>query len=169
MSEVEPKKMVSRSVAIALGIICIILAVSLVGAFAYYMPTINDKDNTISSLKSQFTNLQHIADLNKYLVIANNYTIIEELHGSWYLQFNTQYSGYVSVTIYNSTNNPTNVEVDYTYLEEYHNSPVELSTNGTAIFPVVASPTIPCSASVFINFYPPIAFNFATVTIIYYY
>ena len=62
MSETKPsqtitKKMVSRNVAIALGIICIILVVGLVGAFAYYILTMNDKNNTISSLNTQISQL----------------------------------------------------------------------------------------------------------------
>jgi hypothetical protein len=44
MSEPKPKKMVRRSVAIALGIICIVLIVALVGAVAYY--TMNTTSNT---------------------------------------------------------------------------------------------------------------------------
>jgi uncharacterized coiled-coil protein SlyX len=51
------KKMVRRSVAIALGIICIILFVGVVAAFGYYIPekdiTISSRDNTISCLNSQ--------------------------------------------------------------------------------------------------------------------
>jgi len=47
------KKVVGRNVAIALGIICILLAVSLVGMFANYTSIISVKDNTISSLNSQ--------------------------------------------------------------------------------------------------------------------
>jgi predicted PurR-regulated permease PerM len=54
-SQTIPKKLVSRNVAIALGIICIILVVGVVGAFAYYMPMINDKNNTISSLNTQIS------------------------------------------------------------------------------------------------------------------
>jgi hypothetical protein len=46
------KKVVSRTVAIALGIICIVLAVSLVGAIADYTSMINSKDNIISSQTS---------------------------------------------------------------------------------------------------------------------
>jgi hypothetical protein len=44
-------------VAIALGIICIVLAATLVGAFAYYAPLINDKNNTISSLNTHISQL----------------------------------------------------------------------------------------------------------------
>jgi hypothetical protein len=46
------KKMVSRNVAFALGITCIILIAGLGGAFAYYMI---DRDNTISALNSQIS------------------------------------------------------------------------------------------------------------------
>jgi hypothetical protein len=52
------KKMVRRSVAVALGTICIILAVSLVGAFAYYTPIINDKNSMITNLQNQNEQLQ---------------------------------------------------------------------------------------------------------------
>jgi hypothetical protein len=52
------KKVVRRSVAIALGIVCIILAVGIVGAIANYTSVISGKDNTISSQDSQISNLQ---------------------------------------------------------------------------------------------------------------
>jgi len=52
------KKMVRRSVVIALGLICIILVVGLVGAVAIYTPLINDKDSKISSQASQISSLQ---------------------------------------------------------------------------------------------------------------
>jgi hypothetical protein len=75
--------MVRRSVAIALGIVCIILVVvSLVGAFAYYTPIIDGKDNTISSLNSQIASLNTqvsdqnytISSLNTQLAILQNET-----------------------------------------------------------------------------------------------
>jgi hypothetical protein len=46
------KKMVNRNVAIALGIICIILAVGLVATFAYYIPKINDIETKVDNLTS---------------------------------------------------------------------------------------------------------------------
>jgi hypothetical protein len=58
------KKMVRRSVAIALGIICIVLVVvGLVGAVTYVMPMINDKDNTISLQKLELLQL-HTTNAN---------------------------------------------------------------------------------------------------------
>jgi len=49
MTEQKPKKVVGRTVAIALGIIAIILAVGLVGAIADYTSIISGKDNTIAN------------------------------------------------------------------------------------------------------------------------
>ena len=58
MTEQKPeKKVVSRTVAIALGIICIILVVSLVGAIADYTLIINGKDNTITTNNIQIQTL----------------------------------------------------------------------------------------------------------------
>lgn len=49
----------ARVAAIALGIICIVLAAAVIGTFAYYVPLINDKNNTISSLNNQIASLQN--------------------------------------------------------------------------------------------------------------
>jgi hypothetical protein len=56
---VSEKKVVRRSVAIGLGIICVVVVSSLVGAFAYYhyTPIMNDNDNTIFSLKTEISQL----------------------------------------------------------------------------------------------------------------
>jgi cell division protein FtsL len=58
------RKIVSKAMVIALGLICIILAAGLVGAIAVYMPMasklesqIAEKNNTISSLNSQVSSL----------------------------------------------------------------------------------------------------------------
>jgi prefoldin subunit 5 len=71
----EPKrgKVVGRSVAIALGILCIILAVGIVGAFAYYMPIVSDKDNTITTLNSQVSAKDsQISQLNSNITSLQN-------------------------------------------------------------------------------------------------
>jgi outer membrane murein-binding lipoprotein Lpp len=58
------RKIVSRTMVIALGLICIILAAGLVGAIAVYMPMVSslesqiaEKNSTISSLNSQVSSL----------------------------------------------------------------------------------------------------------------
>jgi cell division protein FtsL len=64
MSETRPKgtkskRMVSRNVAIVLGIICIVLLASLVGVLTYYGSVIDEKNSTISSLNSQIAQLKN--------------------------------------------------------------------------------------------------------------
>jgi hypothetical protein len=50
VENMSEKKVVNRNVAIALGIIVIILLVGLVGATANYTSIINDKDSQIQTL-----------------------------------------------------------------------------------------------------------------------
>lgn len=52
------KKVVGRNLAIALGIICVVLAAGLVGAVANYTLIINNKDSAIQSKDSQIQQLQ---------------------------------------------------------------------------------------------------------------
>lgn len=53
------KKVVSRNVAIALGIIVIIVLVGLVGAISSYTSIINDKDSQIQTLANQKIDSKH--------------------------------------------------------------------------------------------------------------
>ncbi|MGD0979678.1 MAG: NosD domain-containing protein [Candidatus Bathyarchaeia archaeon] len=55
-----------RAGVLALGIICVILGVGLVGAFAYHVSAMNDKSSTISLLNSQ------VADLQKQTLSADS-------------------------------------------------------------------------------------------------
>lgn len=57
--EMSEKKVVSRKLAIVLGIICIILAAGLVGVIANYTLIISGKDKTITSLNAQIINLEN--------------------------------------------------------------------------------------------------------------
>jgi cell division protein FtsL len=75
VEKTSQKKVVGRTVAIALGMVCIVLLAGLVGAIVVYMPMVNnlqsqmtEKDNTISSLNSQ------ISDLNNSLNQISNST-----------------------------------------------------------------------------------------------
>ena len=52
-------KMNGRSITIVLGIICVILAASLVGAITNYTLLINEKDDTIASLETQIAALNN--------------------------------------------------------------------------------------------------------------
>jgi DNA-binding transcriptional ArsR family regulator len=57
-SSTNETRVASRAVSIALGIICIVLAATLVGAFIYYVPVVNGKNSTISSLSTQVSQLE---------------------------------------------------------------------------------------------------------------
>lgn len=59
------KKTIGKSVAIALGTICIILVAGLGGAISYYTITINNKENEINSVNNTISQLNAtIAELN---------------------------------------------------------------------------------------------------------
>jgi uncharacterized coiled-coil protein SlyX len=71
------KKMVTRNFAIDVVIICIIVAACLIGALANYIPMVNDKNRTISSLNSQTTDLQSKIQLDNLTINSLNSQIAE--------------------------------------------------------------------------------------------
>jgi cell division protein FtsL len=58
MMVMSEKKMVSRNIAIALGIICIVLAALLVGTITYYESKISSLNSRITTLQSQVASLE---------------------------------------------------------------------------------------------------------------
>jgi len=83
------KKMIGRTVAIALGIICIILIAGLGGAMAYYTMIINDKNTTYDSYVSNhtYTNSEydnyvgnHTHTNSEYDVLQSNYNYYVSTH-----------------------------------------------------------------------------------------
>ncbi len=184
MSITEPRKMISRSVAIALGMICIITIVSLVGTFEYYTSVMIDKDNTISSLNSELSNVKgnfsNYQLLRDSFVIAQNQTVIPDRNVTggyvgYEFYFPALYSGYVAVTVNNSTENPTAVRLQHYNLGYTFQYELKIPTGATSYFPVTGSPEPSGPASgemgnVFILFENTVAANDqATVTITYYY
>jgi cell division protein FtsB len=164
MSEKKPKKMVRRRVAMALGIICVVVVAGLVGAFAYY---VNDKNNTISSLTSQISTkdsqiedeYSQISQLNSNITNLQNQ--INNLNAMSNLEFSTfwqssqfvatmpenigglsyvdspivPYAGYVKVEIEPSNN--TYVRVLYNSQGTSFDYEVPVNANGTGIIPVL--------------------------------
>jgi hypothetical protein len=113
------KKMVSRNVAVALGIICIILAVGLVGA--------------ILDLQNQVNNLNNTLSLAKSTVWVNNQTITLP-QDSWHnWTFKAPYAGYVLVQAYDS--GITKAEVVYSY----HGINYDQQTDVGRAFPIMPS------------------------------
>lgn len=193
MSEIEPKKMIRRGVAVALGIICIILVACLGGLMAYYTFAISDRDNTISSKNNQIDSLNtqisrknsQISQLNSNLTNlqnqVNNLTDVLNLNRStvWVsgkevnlwsrdpvYEGNVTYAGYIVVHV--STGWPNNTLVmNYTFQDLNYENKTFFSGDVTATFPVLPSSNIKVFAftEAWILTGPADAY----VTIIYYY
>jgi hypothetical protein len=166
-SDTKPKKMVSRNVAIALGIVCIILVVGLLGAILQ-----------ISSLNSRVNDLTDIANLDKSEVWVNTtVTQTASNYTSWF--FVPRYAGYVSVNVLSSTTSNTYVRVIYIFNGVNYDNQIGVGVSGTAVFPVSYShipyPITPFSPVIL----PPIEIRVGntnlvgnpteTITITYYY
>jgi uncharacterized coiled-coil protein SlyX len=102
------KRIVSRTMVIALGLICIVLVAGLVGAIAVYMPMVSnlesqiaEKDNTIFSLNSQVASLNsQVASLQANFEQLNS--TIEDYQEA-IEAFNQQVSYYLSVIYLNES------------------------------------------------------------------
>jgi hypothetical protein len=119
------KKMVSRSVAIVLGIVCLVLLTGLV------------------YVTIQMFDLTNIVGLHKSMVWMDNepYTFLPNSETSW--QYAIDYAGYVTVQVTTSINT-TYVEVSYTFMVSntpygvYYNKRVYFDpANEEAVFPVL--------------------------------
>jgi len=112
MNETKHKKMVSRNVAVAMGIICVVL----VGSLAYFVvadnSSINNLQNQVNSLQSQVKNLNNITELSDSSVWFENYTSnVNGLIGSNYYTV-VSYAGYLILGA-SSTSNDTWLSVTY--------------------------------------------------------
>jgi hypothetical protein len=97
MNEQKPeKKVVSRTVAIALGLICIILVVGLIGVIADYTSIINGKDNNISDLQSRLNVLTFFTNSTKWV---NSQTIMQRAGSYTNWTFQAVYAGFVTVSV----------------------------------------------------------------------
>jgi hypothetical protein len=94
-------KMVTRGVAIALGIVSIVLTAVLGVVIAYYEMTINDRDQIIN--------------LTKSIIWVDNQTISQQQDTWTNWTFRADYAGYVSVQVYNSTILNPSAKVVYNY------------------------------------------------------
>jgi hypothetical protein len=145
-SEAKPKKMVKRSIAVALGIVCIVLITALGVAMS----------QTFSS-SSQVNDLTDSLNLRKYvvLVMEKNFYQLSSNYTSW--TFSVNVSGYVLVSvvtlgnvyvrvIYNASVPVGIVDgtlFDYGTSYNYqYDSQETVSGRGTAVFPVLPSSNI---------------------------
>jgi hypothetical protein len=138
------RKVVGRNVAIALGIICMILAVGLVGAVANYTSIISGKENTIASLNSQIANLQNqvndlnsIINLEKSTVWVDDQTVSQPAGSYTYWTVSASYAGYVSVWVQTSTTDNTYVRVIWSSHGVNYDHSITVGVSGTAVFPIL--------------------------------
>jgi hypothetical protein len=163
-SRMSEKKVVGRGVAVGLGIICILLAVGLVGVFAYYSMTLNNKNSAYddyvsshshsnsdyNSLNSQKTNLQNqVNDLNDILNMAKSATwanseTVNQPAGGYYAwgRSPVDYAGYLSVWVQTSTTTNTYVRVIWSSHGIYYDQQIGVGSSGTAVFPVLPASSI---------------------------
>jgi hypothetical protein len=158
--KVIEKKVVGRNVAIALGIICIILIVGLGGAMAYYTMTINDKNATYDSYTSthshtnseydllfnQMVGLQihydNIVTLGAYTIWVDSETVNQPAGSYWSFSNMAYYAGYISVWIKTSTTDNTYARVIWSAYGIDYDETITIGTNGTANFLVLPAKSI---------------------------
>jgi hypothetical protein len=143
--KVNEKKMVSRNVGIALGIISIVLAAGLVGAIANYTSIVNWKDGTISSLNSQVSDLNNVLYLGNSTVWVDHQMVSQSSSNYTSWNFHALYAGIIVVHYTSSTLN-TYVQVIYYYQMPLHpdysinyNQQIGEGYGGVATFPIVPS------------------------------
>jgi len=134
------RKVVRRSVAVGLGIACILLIAGLGGAMAYYVSTHHHADADYDSLSTQNTNLYNIVNLASSTVWVNDTTVTQTANNytSWY--FSANYSGYALVNVQTSTAETTYAEAIYSAYGINYNNTITVGTSGTAAFPVLFAP-----------------------------
>ncbi|MEM3743852.1 MAG: hypothetical protein QXW43_04920 [Candidatus Methanomethyliaceae archaeon] len=143
------KKVVDRNVAIALGIICVLLAVGLVGAVMNYTSIISGKDSTIASLNSQITNLKNqvndlnsIINLEKSTVWVSDQTVSQPAGSYTQWKVSASYAGYVSVRVQTSTTDKTYVRVIWSSYGVHYDQSITVGVSGTAVFPILPASNI---------------------------
>lgn len=158
-TETKPKKMVNRNVAVALGIICIVLVAGLAGTIIF----LNGLNSSLSlSLNSQITTLQNqLSDFNDIVNLNKSYIIVRDENithpssthfignnGNFRLAFQVLHSGYIRVDIqpYDphlavnvqwTYNNPSGGSIFSYNLESKYG---DFGFNGTGYYPIVAHP-----------------------------
>lgn len=151
--KMSEKKVVSRNIAIGIGVLCIILLVSMVGIALHYASVQKDKDSQIADLQNQVTfdsstidRLTAIVNLTNSTVWVNHESINQpagnssNTYTSW--SYSVSYAGYVVVDILSSSNSNTYVELKYSWNGVNYDNTVNVGSGGSAWFPVLPSNNI---------------------------
>ena len=97
-------KVVNRNIAIALGVICVVLIAGLTGAVINYTGIINDKDSQIQTLtnqiidkNSQISNLTDIVQLRKVTILDANRPVTLTPNSVFTIPYSTPYAGIIKI------------------------------------------------------------------------
>src|SRR5208337_1030241 len=147
------KKVVSRNVAIGIGVLCIVLLVAIFGVVFYYTSMLNNKDSQIADLQSEveFDNstinrLTAIVNLTNSTVWVDNESINQpagntsNTYTSW--SYSVSYAGYVVVDVLSSSNPNTYVELEYSWNGVSFDNTTNVGSAGSALFPVLPANNI---------------------------
>jgi hypothetical protein len=188
------KKVVSRNVAIALGIISIVFLVGLVGAILNYTSIISGKDNDISTRDSQIQTLTNqknqlqtwlegnktllnqtqtwlqgnnsIANLAMSKIWVNSKNVSIQANNAWNsTPFTANYAGYISVQVTGNPSTTGNFYVQVTYSSHGVNYDNQIYVGVSG---TAVFPVLPTSIQIRVKNLGTTVAN-ATVTIMYYY
>ena len=123
MIVMSEKKVVGRNIAIALGIICIVLALGLVGAIANYTSIISGKDDTITYYESQIATLNSQINSLQSELESLKAAQLHEVNFNW--EWNEPWIGshyvHVSGAVFNSgTYTARNVRINIWLYDSNH-------------------------------------------------
>jgi hypothetical protein len=154
------KKVVSRNVAIGLGVLCVILLLTLAWITNYHA-----SDNSrIASLQNQVDSLNAIVNLQEYTTWANSITVSQTAGAASMGNYTANYAGYVLVNVLSSTTSNTSVQVTYTSHGLDYGNVVSVGSGGSAIFPI-----LPATITIWVDNTNSLDSAIETVTILYYY
>jgi hypothetical protein len=133
------KKVVSRSAAIAVIIICVALTVGLIGTVIFYT-------SQVSSLNRKVSDLTDIVNLDKFTLWLNETTVTQTANNYTSWLFTPSYAGDVGVLVTSSTSNSTYIRLIYSSYGINYDNTITVGTitnttgNGVGWFPVVLLP-----------------------------
>jgi uncharacterized coiled-coil protein SlyX len=162
-----PRRTVSRDVAVALLITCILLAVGLIAFIAYDTSIVSDQSKTIANLNATVINddaqinslnsqvasqtnqinslNSQVADLNSIISLTNSQNWInsqtktQSASSYSYWTFTASYAGYVSVYVQSSTTTNTYAEVVYNSHGINYDQTITVNSGETVFFPILPS------------------------------
>ena len=140
----SPKKIVNRTIPLALGLICIVLVAGVVGAIAFYAPMVTnlesqltEKDTLISSMNATIVSLQNSLNQSSSTsatkdaqIVGLNHAISTYLN---YLNLNVSDLLVYNQTIYQNAGANTTIYYDMVQFAGYITVEVQSSSNTTYV------------------------------------